>query len=104
MTREPTTDDVNDNHNRTDANDNSVTTPIVRYSGAFTEKLFRSKSQPMLAFRRGLKVFNKEIQLCPSDEPSEDEEMLFADIGGLGGLAFSPVRGVKAPIIDFKDI
>ncbi|CAG2108976.1 unnamed protein product [Medioppia subpectinata] len=88
-------DDTNDDNN----NDNCFR-PEVRYLGSFTEKLFRSRSQPMIAFRNRLKI---------ADKIADDDDMAsllttlpFAD-DVFAAQHFSPVRA-KAPIIDFEDI
>ena len=78
------TDECNANHCR------------YRYSGQFTEKLFRSKSQPMLR----MKAFRPRVV-----PPLEVDDCLpFADICA-GDQCFSPLKKCsKAPIIEFKDI
>lgn len=119
MTRETSDDAVNDqNDNRRhddvsddatdDATDDTRNANHVassgggrchgyRYSGQFTEKLFRSKSQPMLR----MKAFARLAEEPPADV---EDGLPFADICD-GDQHFSPIRGArKAPIIEFKDI
>ncbi|XP_054159775.1 F-actin-monooxygenase mical1-like [Oppia nitens] len=84
-----------------DHNDNACShvthnNDLIRYSGAFTEKLFRSRSQPMIAFSRRSRRH--------ADDVPDDDTLPFADVCDDATAAFSPLRAVRAPIIDFADI
>ena len=132
MTRETSSQDDNNRNNNsgpeepatrltTDQNDNHSSIPVVvvvddrttttvRYLGAFTEKLFRSKSQPSLAIRRALQiVVNRDDtsgRHTETTDSSDDSDLTlpFADTFSNSQHVFSPVRALRAPIIEFKDI
>jgi hypothetical protein len=90
-----------------DENDNRRERAVeVRYLGSFTEKLFRSRSQPMIAFKNKLR-FRSDAKATDDDTEDDDSTLPFADFGhndDAFGQHFSPVRALKAPIIDFNDI
>jgi len=81
----------------------------IRYMGQFTEKLFRSRSQPMLVFNnRKFTQNNKVKSNNDSNCDHSDEDLVpFADsleTNSNFSQHFSPLKGLKAPVVDLEDI